>query len=262
MLNTYIINLDRAPERLSCIMKQLNPYSEFLVHRVSGVDGKTENFSSISLDHHRMHRYFGQSLSAGTIGCYLSHVQAWEAIYHSKKPYALVLEDDVHFDPEVLLGIVKQLNILQTTFYTTKGEALWDICSFQLNHRGGALPVARLNDGYQLSTYLTCVTGAGAYLLTHHAAKNLLRHAFPVVFPVDHYYTKSHRLALRFLGVEPRIATQRNGISFIEQIGREKLKNLSPKKRFLCGAFRVTEEFRQGLYNFCWAYPLYRKYRA
>ncbi|PPE05615.1 glycosyltransferase family 25 protein [Holospora curviuscula] len=261
MINTYIINLDRGKERWERMMLQLAQFSTFHIQRISGVDGKHENISHIRVNSKKSIQYFGQPLSVGTIGCYLGHVRAWEMFCHSQHAYGLILEDDALFNPPLLLYVLNRLGALHTSSFEKKERVDWDICSFQLNHRGMPLPIGHFEKGYQLCTYLTSVTGAGAYVLTKRGAHGLLSKAFPIVLPVDHYYTKSHQLNLRFVGVEPRIVTQASGLSFIEEIGREHLKILPPWRRVKCGLFRVKEEVRQALYNIRWAYPLYQQYR-
>ncbi|ETZ05176.1 glycosyltransferase family 25 protein [Holospora undulata] len=261
MIDTYIINLDRAKERWNKITHRLLKCSDFNIKRVAAIDGKYENFSHIPFDIHQTVRNFGQPLSTGTIGCYLSHVKVWEVFYNSQKDYCLVLEDDVTFDPHLLLNILKELEAIQENDFSTQDRKIeWDLCSLQLNHRGTPLPIKRFKTGHKLCAYLSAVTGAGAYILTKQGARCLLCRAFPLTLPVDHYYTKSHKLNLKFVGIEPRIVQQTSEFSFIEQMGREHLRNLSSWTRALCGFFRVKEEMHQALYNLRWSFPLYRQY--
>ena len=45
-------------------------------------------------------------VAKGALGCFLSHVRAWEKIKFGRSPLALVLEDDARLTaPEILLGI-------------------------------------------------------------------------------------------------------------------------------------------------------------
>ena len=258
VINTYIINLDRATERWNKMMLQLVPFPEFCVHHIAGVE--YEHSSQVEINAAASVHYFGQPLSAGTIGCYLGHVHAWDALYRSKQSYGLILEDDAAFDPRLLRSILEQLGAFGTGSDKDSRFKNWDICSFQLNHRGMPLPLKRLEKGYRLCTYLASVTGAGAYVVTQRGVNALLSKAFPVVLPVDHYYTKSHRLKVRFVGIEPRIVHQRPGPSFIEEIGRERLSTLSTWARVRCATFRVKEEILQAFYNLRWASSVYRDY--
>ncbi|WP_162480271.1 glycosyltransferase family 25 protein, partial [Holospora elegans] len=95
MIDTYVINLDRAKDRWNKIMPKLSEFSDFNIRRIVTIDGKYENFSHISFELYQTFRNFGHPLSTGTIGCYLSHVKVWEKFYSSQKDYCLVLEDDV-----------------------------------------------------------------------------------------------------------------------------------------------------------------------
>lgn len=249
MLDTYIINLKRATQRWTRMTQRLSTSAYYRIHRIPGVEGTDLDLQHVALDSATTRRYFGQDLGKGSIGCYLSHVNAWEALIASNAPYGLILEDDAYFDAQDMMEVIHSLMALPQENCRT----IWDICSFQLNHRGFPIPVARLLNGLTLSTYLACITGAGAYLLTQHGAQRLRQCAFPIQWPVDHYYTKTHCLKLRFVGVQPRIAKQEEGPSFIEAAGRERFKDISMFKRFMCAVRKIGQEARQGIYNGTWA---------
>ena len=250
MLDTYIINLERATQRWKHIIQRVSATPYYRIHRIPAVEGAQLDLDQIPLDTSTTRRYFGQPLGRGSIGCYLSHVRAWETFIASHAPYGLILEDDACFDPTLLFHIIQSIIVLPKV----KDRPLWDICSFQLNHRGAPIPVAKISNTYTLSTYLTCVTGGGAYVLNRYAAQQLFKHAFPIQWPVDHYYTKTHRLRLRFTGIEPRIAWQEEGPSFIEAAGRERLKKIPTSKRWICAGRKTWEEAKQGMYNASWAF--------
>jgi hypothetical protein len=79
---------------------------------------------------------------------------------------------------------------------------------------------------------------------------------------VDHYYTKTHCLKLRFVGVEPRIVKQEEGPSFIDAVGRERFKNISMFKRLMCAVRKIGQEAQQGIYNGTWAFWRYIRRRS
>lgn len=253
MLNTYIINLERATQRWTNMTQRLSTTPYYRIHRIPGVEGATLNLEHVALDASTTRQYFGQALGKGSIGCYLSHVRSWEALIASNAPYGLILEDDAWFYAQQMIEVIQSLIALPHD----KHRAMWDICSFQLNHRGLPIPVAKLSNGYTVSTYLTCITGAGAYLLTRHGAQRLRQCAFPIQWPVDHYYTKTHRLNLRFVGIEPRIAKQEEGPSFIDAVGRERFKHIPPFRRLVCAGRKIWQEVQQGIYNATWAFWRY-----
>ena len=97
----YLINLDRAKERLNFVL----PFIEglgFPVERISAVDGRNISLEDVDYDPEEYLRRFKMYPEPGTIGCALSHMRVWELFMQSQYDYALIFEDDVQFDPEIL----------------------------------------------------------------------------------------------------------------------------------------------------------------
>lgn len=245
MVDTYVINLDRSPQRWAAISLRLQQFPQLRVHRINAVDGQYLPEVPVRKS------FVCPALSSGTLGCYLSHLSAWKTVRDSGAPYALILEDDVVLHESIFTEIL-------TALCRPPIRTIWDICSFQLNHRGWPVPMAKLGE-HQLCAYLTCITGAGAYLVNQKAVQSLIQHAYPIFMPVDHYYTKSHKLKLRFTGIEPRIAWQPSADSVIEAMGRERRRQLSGVRRVLFSAHRVWAELCQGCYAAFWSLPQYFK---
>ena len=95
----YVINLDRSTDRWAMINDHLTAYG-LLVQRVSAMDAKTLPFDVLqkhySSEMNRADFFIG--LKPAEIGCFLSHRKALKAfLNNSKKPFAIILEDDVEF---------------------------------------------------------------------------------------------------------------------------------------------------------------------
>lgn len=85
------IGLDRQPDRFQRVASQLNGMRE-AARRVSGVDGNTlPDYASMLLTHEASKRM------KGTLGCFLSHVRAWEMCAQGKEPFVFIIEDDTFF---------------------------------------------------------------------------------------------------------------------------------------------------------------------
>jgi glycosyl transferase family 25 len=253
-VEAFVIHLPRMPERyqsLAPLLTQLGlPFSI-----VEGVDGSTLDPDTVPTDASSIRKFCGQSqLGTGTLACYLSHVKAWKTFLASGRRFGLICEDDIRFCPQefaaALKGVIDQ-------------ENLWDICSFQLNHRGCPLPLKFLaiqslatkpltlpKEGWSLCYYMFNVTGAGAYLINQNAAEKLLAKALPIRMPLDHFYTQSHLLKLRFVGLEPRLVHQDASDSEIDKLGREQKKQASFPKRLRCAMYRLCKDIKAGGYNF------------
>ena len=82
------INLDRNPERWDEIARQFGAFPAPL-HRISAIEGSR-------LDVAEVMRLTGAADSPrGTLGCFLSHRAAWQALLDQGLEHALVIEDDV-----------------------------------------------------------------------------------------------------------------------------------------------------------------------
>lgn len=92
----FVINLDRAPDRLSFMEKQFAGLS-LSFERLQACDGKTltqdqiKNYYDAALNR----RNFVRPLQPGQIGCYISHLTAWQKILDDQLDFAVILEDDV-----------------------------------------------------------------------------------------------------------------------------------------------------------------------
>lgn len=208
-LGVYVINLDRAPDRLAYVMPSVHHLS-FPVTRISGIDGKALTPAKIMphLDVGRHLKYVGKEINAGTAGCSLSHIKAWKTFLASPYEYALIFEDDVSFDPALL-----QTAVLDAL----KMPSMWDIVNLENHHRSLNLEIAPLQNNFELVLFLTPVTHTGSYLLNRHAARQLLSKAFPILLPVDYYFSRAWELNLKFTGILPNLVTQSMGTSNISE---------------------------------------------
>ena len=82
-----VINLDRNTERLSLLKREFCRCQMPLL-RIPGVEGSRIPAVAIR-------RLGGTPSMRGTLGCFLSHIAAWEAISAQGIPHCLVVEDDV-----------------------------------------------------------------------------------------------------------------------------------------------------------------------
>ena len=89
-INTYIINLDRATERLEKITPMATQLG-FPHERIPAVDGKNipqETIDKVVSDASYVN-YVNSPLNVGSIGCYMSHINTWEKFLQSDYEYAL-----------------------------------------------------------------------------------------------------------------------------------------------------------------------------
>jgi glycosyl transferase family 25 len=192
-LHTWVINLDRATERLARISAQLEglglPWT-----RLAAVDARALTPEQrAALDEPAYRRKHGMTPSLGELGCYLSHVAVMRALLASRYEFALVLEDDVMLRPElpaVLQALMAHRN-------------RWDVAKLSAVHSGTPQPYLPLTPGHSLAVMLTRCTGSSAYLMNRAAAKEYLAQLLPMSLPYDHVFDQGWRFGLKFRLVTP-----------------------------------------------------------
>ena len=233
-IGIYLINLDHATERLEKVMLMIDELG-FPINRISAVDGKvlTQNYIDSITDYAAYTHFLSHEPEKGTIGCYLSHVKVWEEFLKSEYQYALIFEDDVSFIPK---------QIRQVTSDLLQKSNLWDICSFEILHRGWPIKIINLGNGLELAKYRFRVTHTGTYMINRKAAIQLLKYTFPIKMPVDHYFTRNWELGLKFTGIEPRISHQTTNNSYI--------KTHPQKHHHSNNIHRIVYEIKSGVMRF------------
>ncbi len=190
---TWVINLDRAPERLARITAQLERLG-LPFHRMAAVDARAMTDAQRALlDEPAYRRKHGMSPVLGELGCYLSHVLVMRAFLASDADFALVLEDDVLLHdslPAVLQGLARH-------------RGRWDMCKLSAVHSGTPQPFVEVAAGHQLAVMLSRCTGSSAYAINRAAAQAYLQRLLPMSLPYDHVFDQGWRFGLKVRLVTP-----------------------------------------------------------
>lgn len=110
MIKSYVINLDRNSERLEHIDRRFKELG-LSYERIPAIDGKAlskEKFESFAAQ--RPMTGTGDSYSSGkqriwtpaSMGCFLSHFEAWRRIADGDDDYGAIFEDDVHISDKIV----------------------------------------------------------------------------------------------------------------------------------------------------------------
>ena len=239
-VTAYILNLTRAKERWEFILPQVKAL-DIPYEKITAIDGKklSEKLKKEIVDKVSFGNFFKMLPEAGTIGCSLSHEKAWRYFLESDNEFALVIEDDVKFEPKELSEVIKS---------AIENQFLWDIIGLELNHYGYPQKIAKLALEKFLVLYMTNVKHSGAYLINRLAAKRMLEKFYPIKMPLDHYFTRSWEFGLRFCGVKPRIVEQKFGDSQIKCDESEKFEDAKTLAANV--VYNIYTAFMQTAYNF------------
>jgi glycosyl transferase family 25 len=167
-MRTFFINLDRNPERLAHMTSTLGAIG-LKAERVAAIDGRkispAENAGANPL------------LSAGEIGCLLSHQAVWRLIAEGVEPFAAVLEDDIHVSPD--------LTAFLRTAEWIPGDA--DVMKLETSRDRVAIdrqPACR-HDGRLIQRLASTHPGTAGYVISARAARRLMSRKERMDRPVD-----------------------------------------------------------------------------
>jgi glycosyl transferase family 25 len=176
MWPSYVINLARNVQRLQNSARQLDaagiPWER--IEAVNGWELSDDEVAAV-YDAERNARDGKQPLVAPEIGCYLSHIAAWERIASSPHSGGFIFEDDFAAD-DTLARKLELLSVEQTAWDMVK---LFSFDAEPPLEWDRPLGPYRIGLPYRVPT---CLIGYG---LTKQAAARLAARARPFFRPVD-----------------------------------------------------------------------------
>ncbi|WP_295048991.1 glycosyltransferase family 25 protein [uncultured Paracoccus sp.] len=196
-LAVFLINMDRAPERLAAMQDKL-ACAGLPFCRIPGVDGRALSFPIPEFSERSYRLLHGRRTSPAEIGCYLSHVAAARAVLDSDADLALILEDDVSFQPD----------FLDTLDRAAMHRDLWNLLRLTTVNRGRRFPARDLGNGRCLAITLTREKGAGAYVIDRRAAAWIAGDLLPMRLAFDIAFDLEYLDGLRACFVHPLPASQ------------------------------------------------------
>ena len=194
-MKTYLINLDRNPERLEFMRGQLERLGMDF-ERFPAVWGKglSEDERKAGFSRTRSFIAAGKRLSDAEIGVAMSHVGCCRRMVEAEEPYALVLEDDVVLSD----GFRGALSRVEA--FVSPGRPQLVLLS------GYGVP-----DAESLPEEIRSVKSAwcaDAYVLTLPAAKLILQANSPVITVADSFKRWRRRFGLELFRALPATARQ------------------------------------------------------
>jgi glycosyl transferase family 25 len=184
-MKIYLINLDRHPDRLAHMRKQLNGVA---FERVSAVDGSKIPPTT-------------KGLTRFELACLESHRIAWRHFLNSPEDCACIVEDDLHIWPG-FAALTGSASWIPTDAHSVKLDTY--LQKVELGEKRVAIgerQIARLHSRHQSSA---------AYILTRGGAARYLDLATRASLPADYALFPNHprRLGLHIYQLCPAIAMQ------------------------------------------------------
>jgi len=200
-LKTYLINLDRAANRLSAMQDKLDSM-RLPFERVAAVDGQALELPIRDFREGAYRLLHGRRGNPAEVGCYLSHIECAKRLLASESEFALILEDDLEFPADL-----KQL--LRAAI---EANADWDILRLSTVNRGRKYRFADLTPQRFLAVALTREKGSGAYLINRRAAMWFVNKLVPMRLPFDLAFDLEYLAGLKAAFVFPVPINQDTGL--------------------------------------------------
>lgn len=201
---TFVINLERSPERLQNIQSELQREGiEF--HRIAAIDGKSLPLGQHGYGLQVDTSNFERELTPGEIGCALSHVAALREFLNSDADIALVLEDDVVLVPGIRDTIQSFIDWATTSDTRFRAANLGQVAKQPFS------PLLQVSSHTFGRSYYYPMTAA-ALLWTRQGAAHFLHTNSKIPAPIDIQFRKWIGRSGLGLGVRPPLAKQ-SGVS-------------------------------------------------
>ncbi|PKP70053.1 MAG: glycosyl transferase [Alphaproteobacteria bacterium HGW-Alphaproteobacteria-4] len=219
-LAVYLINLDRAPDRLARMAARLQA-AGVAFERVAAVDGRALRFpipEFSALSYKFLH---GRRTVPSEIGCYLSHIACARRLLQGQASHALILEDDADL-PEDMIALLDAA--------IRAGED-WDLLRLSTVNGGPMLPFRRLTAERHLAVALFREKGAGAYVINRRAAMWFVQRLLPMRLAWDIAFDLEYLAGLRAAFVVPVPVNQHT--ESVSQIQGDVAASKLPRWRYL-----------------------------
>ena len=184
-MKVYLINLDRDPERLAHMRKQLNGVA---FERISAVDGSNDAPTT-------------KGLSRFELACLESHKLAWRQFLNGPEGHACFLEDDLHVWPS-FAALTGSGSWIPSDAHSVKLDTY--LQKVELGEKRVAI------EGRQIARLYSRHHSSAAYILTRAGAARYLELNASPALPADYALFPNHprRFGLRIYQLCPAIAIQ------------------------------------------------------
>ena len=194
---TYLINLKRANDRLVSAKEAFDKAGINFNLEVA-VDGKELSLPHQDYSELKYNLLHGKKTNLGELGCYFSHLNVLEKFLNTKEDLALICEDDIEFDEdiiEIINGALKSginFDLLRLSGGSIRNKEI-----------GLPLKLKKIHNDFFLSLNFGFKSGTGCYLINRHAAKNIIKKIKKMSLPIDHAMDRDWILKIRSLSITP-----------------------------------------------------------
>lgn len=224
-LPVYVINLDSYQCRWESSNKQLDDLNVECT-RISAIDGNDLSNDYVDAFNKRnalMYKWL-RPLSASEIGCFLSHVYAWEEIVNNDRQGGFIFEDDfiANNDLPIVIDAIEKLKIkypVLIKLYVPNSSEKW-------GYNSGCARSVSVVDNYCLTLPLKVQWGALAYYINKDAAVQLIKNSKQCKRPLDDYLRRTWEAGVLVLHITPSLIKHNNNNASIIGVSRKVMQSI------------------------------------
>jgi len=163
-MHSYLINLDRSPDRLRYFTAQATA-GGIPFERIRAIDGR--ELDTTDFAHTVAATYEFQPIDAGYVALFMTHKQIWQQIVDSQQPHAAVFEDDA--------VLASDLRVTLDAIDRERPE--FDVIKLETTHRKVVCGrrAIELASGNSLQTLRSWHGGTAGYVISRQGAQKLLQ---------------------------------------------------------------------------------------
>jgi len=245
MLDCYIINLDRAPDRWNFTSEQFHSLG-FNVIRFQAIDGHELKPPYPGFSPWRYFLYASRIAAPNVIACFLSHIKVLQAFLETDAEHALICEDDVSPQPELV-------DVLEDAMQYSDH---WDMLRLNGIRPTRGINFSQLAHGYKLCCDLKTASGSGAKIVNRYAANAIIKKLLPMKMAHDVALFYDWPIGIREVTVQPFPILLHEELSQNSTLGREpRYPLLHPAilRHFISLPYRICSRTTRKISRILWA---------
>ena len=242
---TYLINLKRASERLISAKETFEKAGiNFTLEEA--VDGKDLSLPHEDYSELKYNLLHGKKTNLGELGCYFSHLNVLKKFLNTEEDWALVCEDDIELDEDIIEIINSALesginfDLLRLSGGSDRNKEI-----------GLPLKLKKIYKDFFLSLNFGFKSGTGCYLINRLAAENIIKKINIMNLPIDHAIDRDWILNYRSLTISPAPVNLKEelhiGNSFIQ--AKSEFKFPVYKRYWIMAPYRLINELLRLIYK-------------
>jgi len=242
---TYLINLKRADDRLISAKEAFDKVG-LIFNLEIAVDGKDISLPHPNFSELKYNLLHGKKTNLGELGCYLSHQNVLKKFLKTEEDFALVCEDDIEFNQNIIEIINSAINSgISFDLLRLNGGGN------RFKEKGFPLKLKKIHKEFYISLNLGFKPGTGCYLINRSGAQIILNKLDKMSLPLDHAMDRDWILNYRSLCVTPSPVYLKEelhlGNSYIQ--ATSKFKFPFYKRYWIMAPYRLFNELSRIFYK-------------